>query len=99
MGVKIGPSERCVALQRVGRVMQPSGGRPDYWIQADLSFPIRPWNVASVRVPDHSLGMQSHSGKRSLQGTADNTVAIGERFWQLEKSRFRATLAGCTVTI
>jgi hypothetical protein len=29
----------------------------------------------------------------------DNTVAIGERFWQLEKSRFRASLAGCTVTI
>lgn len=29
----------------------------------------------------------------------DNTVAIGERIWQLEKSRFRTTLAGCTVTI
>lgn len=29
----------------------------------------------------------------------DNTVAIGERFWQLEKSRFRTTLAGSTVTI
>ena len=29
----------------------------------------------------------------------DNTVAIGERFWQLQKSRFRTTLAGCTVTI
>jgi hypothetical protein len=29
----------------------------------------------------------------------DNTVAIGERVWQIEKSRFRNTLAGCTVTI
>jgi transposase len=29
----------------------------------------------------------------------DNTVAIGGRNWQLEKSRFRSTLAGCTVTI
>ena len=29
----------------------------------------------------------------------DNTVAIGERRWQLERSRFRHTLAGCTVTI
>jgi transposase len=29
----------------------------------------------------------------------DNTVAIGDRCWQLEKSRFRNTLAGCTVTI
>lgn len=29
----------------------------------------------------------------------DNTVAIGERSWQLEKTRFRHTLAGCTVTI
>lgn len=29
----------------------------------------------------------------------DNTVAIGERSWQIEKSRFRSTLAGCTVTI
>lgn len=29
----------------------------------------------------------------------DNTVAIGERFWQLEKSRFRTTLSGSTVTI
>jgi transposase len=29
----------------------------------------------------------------------DNTVAIGERVWQIEKSRFRSTLAACTVTI
>jgi transposase len=29
----------------------------------------------------------------------DNTVAILERSWQLEKSRFRSSLAGCTVTI
>ena len=29
----------------------------------------------------------------------DNTVAIGERVWQLEKARWRYTLAGCTVTI
>jgi len=29
----------------------------------------------------------------------DNTVAIADRHWQLEKSRFRSTLAGCTVTI
>src|SRR6476469_3444983 len=29
----------------------------------------------------------------------DNTVAIGARSWQIDKSRFRHTLAGCTVTI
>ena len=29
----------------------------------------------------------------------DNTVAIADRMWQLEKSRFRNSLAGCTVTI
>ena len=29
----------------------------------------------------------------------DNTVAIGERPWQIEKCRFRHTLAGCTVMI
>lgn len=29
----------------------------------------------------------------------DNTVAIGDRDWQLDKTRFRPTLAGCTVTI
>jgi transposase len=29
----------------------------------------------------------------------DNTVAIGEQCWQLEKSRFRSSLAGCTVTV
>ena len=29
----------------------------------------------------------------------DNTVAIADRDWQLEKSRFRSSLAGCTVTI
>ena len=29
----------------------------------------------------------------------DNTVAIAEQHWQLEKSRFRSSLAGCTVTI
>jgi transposase len=29
----------------------------------------------------------------------DNTVAIADRNWQLEKSRFRSSLAGCTVAI
>ena len=29
----------------------------------------------------------------------DNTVAIADRDWQLEKSHFRNSLAGCTVTI
>ena len=29
----------------------------------------------------------------------DNTIAMGDRNWQLEKSRFRSSLAGCTVTI
>ena len=29
----------------------------------------------------------------------DNTVAIGERFWQIDRSHFRSTLAGCTATI
>jgi transposase len=29
----------------------------------------------------------------------DNTVAIADRSWQIEKSRFRHSLAGCTVTI
>ena len=29
----------------------------------------------------------------------DNTVAIGDQHWQPEKSRFRSSLAGCTVTI
>jgi len=29
----------------------------------------------------------------------DNTVAIGDRLWQIEKSHFRSTLADCTVTI
>ena len=29
----------------------------------------------------------------------DNTVTIADRHWQLEKSRFRNSLAGCTVTI
>jgi hypothetical protein len=30
---------------------------------------------------------------------SDNTVAIADRRWQLEQSRFRSSLAGCTVTI
>jgi transposase len=29
----------------------------------------------------------------------DNTVTLGDRTWQIEKSRFRSTLAGCTATI
>ena len=35
----------------------------------------------------------------SLVRDEDNTVAIAERSWQLDKSRFRNTLAGATVTI
>jgi transposase len=29
----------------------------------------------------------------------DNTVTIRDRYWQLEQSKYRRTLAGCTVTI
>jgi hypothetical protein len=29
----------------------------------------------------------------------DNTVAMGNRHWQIDKTRFRHTLAGCTVTV
>ena len=29
----------------------------------------------------------------------DNTVAIADQHWQLERTRFRSSLAGCTVTI
>ncbi len=29
----------------------------------------------------------------------DNTVAIGNRLWQVDKTHFRSTLAGTTVTI
>lgn len=29
----------------------------------------------------------------------DNTVAIVERVWQIERTRWRGTLAGCRVTI
>ena len=29
----------------------------------------------------------------------DNTVAIGDRLWQIDKTRFRSSLAGSTVTI
>jgi transposase len=29
----------------------------------------------------------------------DNTIAIADRCWQIDKTRFRNTLAGCTVTV
>jgi transposase len=29
----------------------------------------------------------------------DNTIAIADRSWQIDKSRFRSTLAGCMVTV
>ena len=29
----------------------------------------------------------------------DNTIAIADRSWQIDKTRFRSTLAGCTVTV
>ena len=29
----------------------------------------------------------------------DNTVSFGNRVWQLERSKLRATLAGCRVTV
>jgi hypothetical protein len=51
----------------------------------------------------------SPSGRRDLDwvftiqpervAAKDNTVAIGPRLWQIDKTRFRHTLAGCTVTI
>ena len=39
------------------------------------------------------------SGLGTLWSSIDNTVAIRERSWQIEKTKFRHTLAGSTVTI
>jgi hypothetical protein len=43
-------------------------------------------------------GLDLHSAAERVVAK-DNTVAIAARSWQLDKSRFRPSLAGCTVTI
>jgi len=43
---------------------------------------------------DHIFSVQ-----HQRQVANDNTVRLGERTWQLERTRFRSTLAGCRVTI
>jgi transposase len=53
---------------------------------------------AFVAVRGHDLE-QIFSVQTERTVAKDNTVAIGERVWQIERTRWRGTLAGCRVTI
>jgi transposase len=53
---------------------------------------------AFVPVRGHDLE-QIFSVQTERTVAKDNTVAIGERVWQIERTRWRGTLAGCRVTI
>jgi hypothetical protein len=65
---------------------------------------------ARFRVPAAETGTAfRRTGRSDLNGIftvqtervvdKDHTVAIRDRWWQIDKTRFRPTLAGCTVTI
>jgi len=67
-------------------------------MNAKFAVPAGQCGHAFVPVRGHDLE-QIFSVQTERTVGNDNTVAIGERVWQLERTRWRGTLAGCRVTI
>jgi len=67
-------------------------------INGKFSRPAAERGHAFVPVRGHDLE-RIFSVQQERVVANDNTVRLGERVWQLERTRFRGTLAGCRVTI
>jgi len=63
-----------------------------------FALPVGQPGHAFVPVRGHDLE-QIFSVQTERTVAKDNTVAIGERVWQIGRTRWRGTLAGCRVTI
>jgi transposase len=67
-------------------------------INRKFAVPAAAWGHAFVPVGGQDLH-RIFSVQQERVVAQDNTVRWGERLWQLERTRWRGTLAGCRVTI
>jgi transposase len=74
--------------------------REHYLAEMNRKFAVCAGQAGHAFVPVRGQDLeQVFSVQRERTVGKDNTVAIGERVWQIERTRWRGTLAGCRVTI
>jgi transposase len=74
--------------------------RQHYIPEMKLKFGVPAGSKGHAFVPLRSLDLERiFSVKTERTVARDNTVRIGDRVWQIERPRWRGTLAGCQVTI
>jgi transposase len=74
--------------------------RERYIPEMNRKFAVRPTEPGHAFVPVRGRDLNPIFSVQSERVVAkDNTVQIGERVWQIERARWRGTLAGCRVTI
>jgi transposase len=74
--------------------------REHYLAEMNRKFALPAGQAGHAFVPVRGQDLeQVFSVQRERTVGKDNTVAIGERVWQIERTRWRGTLAGCRVRI
>ena len=74
--------------------------REHYLAEMNRKFAVPAGQAGHAFVPLRGQDLeQIFSVQRERTVDNDNTVGIGERLWQIERTRWRGTLAGCRVTI
>ena len=74
--------------------------REGYMGEMNRKFAVRAAEPGHAFVPVRGQDLdQIFSVQTERVVAKDNTVGVGERVWQIERTRWRGTLAGCRVTI
>ena len=86
---------RIATLEEANRFL-----RERYIAEMNRKFGVRAVEPGHAFVPVRGQDLdQIFSVQTERVVGKDNTVGIGERVWQIERTRWRGTLAGCRVTI
>jgi transposase len=74
--------------------------REHYLAEMNRKFAVSAGLAGHAFVPARGQDLEQVFSVQTERTVAnDNTVGIGERVWQIERTRWRGTLAGCRVTI
>ena len=74
--------------------------REHYLAEINRKFAVPAGQAGHAFVPVRGQDLEQIFSVQTERTVAnDNTVGIGERVWQIERTRWRGTLAGCRVTI
>jgi transposase len=86
---------RITTLEEANRFL-----REHYLAEMNRKFAVAAGQAGHAFVPVRGQDLEQIFSVQTERRVAnDNTVGIGERVWQIERTRWRGTLAGCRATI